>query len=202
MKWHLNSTLEQRQAINIIYCGQDSQTKTCKIHAGRRVRKNASAHTGASDTKTLDASLGSSQGELQGVLDERGDKFGSAEKDGTRRIGHSEVLHRAMYPNVHGNGIKKKKKKSWAFRRPLRFAWNISRPVWLEDSSGHRHATHALATYISVKTSDLRLYLLRGHLDVCGVVLARTPIAKQSKFTLRRICRSHGSSVQHKTHRR
>ena len=61
---------------------------------------------------TLDASLSSSQGELQGLLDERGDKIGIAKKDWTRRIRHSEVLHRAMYPNAHGNGIKKKKKKS------------------------------------------------------------------------------------------
>ena len=30
-----------------------------------------------------------------------------------RRIGYSEVLHRALYPNTHRNGNQKKKKKNY-----------------------------------------------------------------------------------------
>ena len=43
-------------------------------------------------------------------MDGKGDKTSKARKGRKRRIGQSEVLHRAMYPNAHGNGIKLNKK--------------------------------------------------------------------------------------------
>ena len=74
MKWHLNSTPEPQQAPNIGSCSQDTQTKIHKNHASCQVCKNAPAHTSSSDIMTLDASPSSSQGELGGLLDGRGDK--------------------------------------------------------------------------------------------------------------------------------
>ena len=44
-------------------------------------------------------------------MDGRGDKIYTDRKGRKKRIRQSEVLHRAMYPNAHGNGTKKTKKK-------------------------------------------------------------------------------------------
>ena len=79
-------------------------------------------------------------------MDGRGDKIGTDRKGQKKRIGQSEVLHRAMYPNAHGNGIKKKKKnssESWYKRQTTFTCINLSvvpirrKGIWA--SSGRRH---------------------------------------------------------------
>ena len=49
--------------------------------------------------------------ELGGLLDGRGDKISKARKGREIRIGQSEVPHRSLYPNAHGSGFFKIKKK-------------------------------------------------------------------------------------------
>ena len=67
------------------------QTKTRKNHASCQVHKNAPAHTSTSDIMTLDTSPSSSQGELGGFLDGRGDKISKAREGWTKRTVQSEV---------------------------------------------------------------------------------------------------------------
>jgi hypothetical protein len=69
------------------------------------------AHAGASNNSTLDASLSHSQQGGMGTRMEGEIRLEGARKSQERRRRQSEVLHRVLYPNAHGNGNKKKKRK-------------------------------------------------------------------------------------------